>query len=66
MAIASWLMPTWRSLDDAAKQTGISRRTLTRWVSEGKLRAYGRAGDRRRYVDLDDIRELQKLRPIDK
>ena len=65
MAIASRLMPTWRSLDEAAKQTGISRRTLTRWVSEGKLRAYARAGDRKRYVDLDDIRELQKLRPID-
>ncbi len=66
MAIASAaILPTWRSLDDAAAQTGISRRTLTRWVSEGKLRAYSRAGDRKRYVDLDDIRKLQELRPID-
>jgi len=66
MAIASAaILPTWRSLDEAAAQTGISRRTLTRWISEGKLRAYSRAGDRRRYVDLDDIRELQKLKPIE-
>jgi excisionase family DNA binding protein len=65
MAIASALMPTWRSLDEAAKQTGVSRRTLTRWVAEGKLRAYKRAGDRRRYVDLDDLRKLQQLRPVD-
>jgi excisionase family DNA binding protein len=66
MAIASVaILPTWRSLDDAAKKTGISRRTLTRWVSEGKLRAYSRAGDRKRYVDLDEIRKLQELRPVD-
>jgi excisionase family DNA binding protein len=66
MAVTFAFVPTWRSLDDAAKQTGISRRTLTRWVSEGKLTAYSRAGDRRRFVDLDDIRKLQELRPIDK
>jgi excisionase family DNA binding protein len=66
MAIASAaILPTWRSLDEAAEQTGIGRRTLTRWVSEGKLRAYARAGDRKRYVDLDDIRKLQELAPIE-
>ncbi|MHB8613538.1 MAG: helix-turn-helix domain-containing protein [Candidatus Dormibacteraceae bacterium] len=66
MAIASTaILPTWRSLDDAAEQTGISRRTLTRWIAEGKLRAYARAGDRKRYVDLDDIRQLQQLRPVE-
>ena len=64
MAIASRLVPTWRTLDEAAAQTGISRRTLTRWISEGRFRAYSRAGDRRRFVDLDDIRKLQELRPV--
>jgi excisionase family DNA binding protein len=65
MAIASAvILPTWRSLDDAAEQTGISRRTLTRWVSEGKLRAYSRAGDRKRYIDLDEMRKLQQLEPV--
>ena len=58
-------MPTWRSLDDAASQTGISRRTLTRWIGQGRLRAYSIAGDRRRYVDLDEIRKLREPRPIE-
>jgi excisionase family DNA binding protein len=52
-------------LDEAASQTGISRRTITRWISDGKLRAFSRAGDRRRYVDLDDLRKLQELKPIE-
>jgi len=58
-------MPTWRSLDEAAKQSGVSRRTLNRWISDRKLRVYTRAGDRKRYVDLDDIKQLQKLRPVE-
>lgn len=65
MAVASRLMPTWRTMDDAARDSGISRRTLTQWVSDGKLRAYRRAGDRKRYVDLDDIKQLQKLQPVE-
>jgi len=66
MAIASAvILPTWRSLDEAAEQTGISRRTLTRWISERKLKAYSRAGDRKRYVDLDELRKLLELRPIE-
>lgn len=64
MAVAFAFVPTWRSLDEAAQQTGISRRTLSRWVAQGKLTAYVRAGDRRRFVDLDDIRKLQELRPL--
>jgi excisionase family DNA binding protein len=64
MAVALRFVPTWRSLDEAAQQTGIGRRTLSRWVAQGKLTAYTRAGDRRRFVDLDDIRKLQELRPL--
>jgi len=52
-------------MDEAARDSGISRRTLTQWVSDGKLRAFRRAGDRKRYVDLDDIRKLQQLRPVE-
>jgi len=66
MAVASRTVPAWRSLDDAAIQSGVSRRTLNRWIADGKLRVYTRAGDRRRYVDLDDIRKLQQLGPIDR
>jgi len=52
-------MATWRTMDDAAKQLKISRRTLTRWVGEGHIRAYARPGDRRRYVDLDEIKKYR-------
>lgn len=64
MAVASRLVPTWRSLDEAAEQSGVSRRTLNRWISDRKLRVYTRAGDRKRYVDLDEIRKLQQLQPV--
>jgi len=64
MAVASGLVPTWRSLDDSAEQSGVSRRTLNRWIADGRLRVYSRAGDRKRYVDLDDIKKLQQLEPV--
>jgi excisionase family DNA binding protein len=59
-------MPTWRTLDEAAKQLKISRRTLTKWVSNGKIRGYTIAGDRHRYVDLDEIRKLREPKPIER
>ncbi len=65
MALVFAPVTTWRSLDDAAKQSGISRRTLTRWISEKRLTAYRIAGDRRRYVDMDDIKQLRKPKPLD-
>ena len=57
-------MPTMRPMDDAAKQTGIGRRTLQRWISEGVITAYSITGDRRRYVDMDEIRRLREPKPI--
>lgn len=65
MALAFMPVTTWRSLNDAAKQSGISRRTLTRWISEKRLTAYRIAGDRRRFVDLDEIKQLRKPKPLD-
>ncbi len=59
------LMPTWRTLDDAAKEAGVSRRTISKWVSQGKLRLYARAGDRKHYVDLDEIEKLREMRPLE-
>jgi len=65
MAINSQPVATWRTLDDAARQTGISRRTLTRWISQGRLRAYTVAGDLHRYVDLDEIEKMRQPKPIE-
>jgi excisionase family DNA binding protein len=59
-------MPTWRHLDDAAREVGVSRRTLNRWIAEGKLRVYRVPGDRFRMVDMDEIKELRKPRPIER
>jgi len=33
-------------------------------AAEGKLWAYTRAGNRKRYVDLEDIKKLQELRRV--
>jgi excisionase family DNA binding protein len=59
-------MATWRTLDDAAAQLKIGRRTLTQWISDGKIKAYTIAGDRRRWVDLDEIKELRTPKPIER
>ena len=59
-------MPTWRSMDDAAKTLKVSRRTITRWVTAGLIRVYRVPGDRKRYVDLDEIRKMRTPTPIDR
>ncbi len=66
MAIRSSPMPRWRTLDDAAAQTGISRRTLNRLISRGQLRVYTVVGDRRHFVDLDEIKKLKQPKPIER
>lgn len=56
-------MPTWRSLDEAAEATGIHRRTLQKWVKAGLLTPYRVMGDRRMFLDIDQIEELRKPKP---
>lgn len=56
-------MPTWRTLDDAARQSTVSKRTLQRWIKQGLLRRYRIMGDTRAYVDLDEIEKLKEPRP---
>jgi excisionase family DNA binding protein len=63
MALRSSPMPRWRTLNDAARETGISRRTLNRLISRGELRVYTVVGDRRHYVDLDEVEKLKEPRP---
>jgi excisionase family DNA binding protein len=60
------IVPTWRHLDDAARETGVSRRTLNRWIAQGRLRVYRVPGDRYRMVDMDEIKQLRKPEPIDR
>ena len=50
-------------LGDVARDFGISRDTLYRLVRHHGLQTYRRAGDRRTWVDRDEIRPLVALRP---
>jgi transposase-like protein len=50
-------------LGDVARDFGISRDTLYRLVRRHGLQTYRRAGDRRTWVDRDEIRPLVALRP---
>lgn len=56
-------LPTWRSLDDAAAATGVHRRTLQRWVKLGLLTPYRIRGDRRMFLDLDQIKKVREPTP---
>lgn len=47
----------WAYLPDAEQYSGIPRRTLRRWISEGRLPAE-RYGPRRIRVDLNDLDAL--------
>lgn len=59
-------MPSFKTLDEAARLGKVSRRLIQRWLSEGRLTAYRIPGDRRRYVDFDELKELRQPRPVEK
>jgi len=59
-------MPSLRSLDDAARIGKVSRRLLQQWLSEGKLQRWQVPGDRKRYVDMDEVKRLLEPRPLDR
>ncbi len=59
-------VPTIKSLDEAAEITGVPRRTLQRWLNEGLLTPWEITGDRRRFVDLEEIKKLREPRPVDR
>jgi excisionase family DNA binding protein len=64
MGIASVNMPNVKSLDDAARLAGVHRRTIQRWLGDGLLTPYRIPGDRKRYVDLDELSRLRAPQPL--
>jgi excisionase family DNA binding protein len=57
-------MPQFVPLDEAAAKIGVNPRTLYRWIKAGELKRFrGGIGDRKVYVDLKELRQLQKPRP---
>jgi excisionase family DNA binding protein len=57
-------MPRIKPLDEAARLSVVGRRTLQRWLGEGRLTAYRIAGDKRRFVDVDEIEKLRRPEPL--
>jgi excisionase family DNA binding protein len=55
-----------KPLDEVATETGLGRRTLQRWLGEGLLTAYKIHGDRRRYIDLAEVRRLRQPQRVKK
>lgn len=50
-------------IDEVAKEFGVSRYTVYRLIRRHSLETYKQAGDRRTYVNRDDIRPLVGLQP---
>lgn len=57
-------MPTWKTLDEAAKQSGVSRRQIQRWIAEERLVGYKAPGDRHLYVDMNALAKFRKYQPL--
>jgi excisionase family DNA binding protein len=50
-------------IDEAARMYGVSRRTLFRLIAAGELAKFRRRGDRRSFVDAEQVRTAVAFRP---
>jgi hypothetical protein len=66
-------MPSLKTLDEVAKLripvkgrglVSVSRRLLQQWLQDGKLKRWRIEGDKRRFVDLDEVKRLLEPRPL--
>jgi excisionase family DNA binding protein len=48
-----------KPLDEVAALTGVPRRTLQDWLHYGDLTAYRIKGDRKRYLDINEVNRLR-------
>jgi excisionase family DNA binding protein len=44
----------------AAERLGVHEKTVRRWVRDGRLGGHRMLGDRRLFVDADDIEKLRE------
>ncbi len=51
-------------IQEAAVAEGISTRQLHRWIGAGRISKYEKRGDRRTYVDTDEIRRARGFRRV--
>jgi len=54
-------MSDWIPVRDATRRYGVSRATLYRLISEGRVKRGKRAGDVRAYVSSMDLRDATKI-----
>jgi excisionase family DNA binding protein len=57
------LVASWVPLVDVAARRGISASTLRRWIRQGKLERHRPMGDRRVYVDDEEVARLMSREP---
>jgi excisionase family DNA binding protein len=57
-------MPSLKPIDEAARIAKVSRRLLQQWMTEGKLKRWQIPGDRKRYVDMDEVKRLKEPRQL--
>jgi DNA-binding transcriptional MerR regulator len=57
-------MSNLKTLDEVSRELGIPRRTLQTWLVLRKITPYKIEGDRRRYLDVDEVRRLREPRPL--
>ncbi|HEY5640467.1 MAG TPA: helix-turn-helix domain-containing protein [Dehalococcoidia bacterium] len=50
-------------MTDAVQEFGISRSTLYRLAKAGRIRIYARTGDRRSYVNRQEVAALSEFKP---
>jgi len=55
---------TLRPIQEVAKEEGVNVLTLYRLIRAGKIARYKRAGDRRTFVDTEQVREVRGFRRV--
>ena len=55
-------MSDWLPIQDATRRYGLSRATVYRLISEGRVTRGKRAGDSRAYVSSADLKEATTIR----
>src|SRR5215472_11436654 len=53
-----------RPIQEVAQAEGVSVRQLYRWIEKGKIAKYQRGGDKRTFVDPEQVRQLLGFRRV--
>ncbi|MBI2865413.1 MAG: helix-turn-helix domain-containing protein [Chloroflexi bacterium] len=51
------------TIDEAEQEFGMKRATIYKYAKRGDIRTYRRPGDRKSYVQRDEMKRLREFRP---